>query len=222
MAQRWDAQFPRDSSFAVRENPPSRQQCSSLGLTCALLQLPGHQLHPWGSPKPRGALKLSSIWGSCSPTDSSFSSLPQACQILGNYSSLRAILAALQSASIHRLQRTWDNVSRKSFRTFQKLCREDNPQGRELLIKTRPSNKLASLVRQLQRARKGLPKKGVVPYLGTFLCDLVVLDTAMEDYLEDNGCLLSRAMRSTTAKRIRNTESSRTSCCSRRRQRITA
>lgn len=82
-----------------------------------------------------GALKLSSIWGSCSPTDSSFSSLPQACQILGNYSSLRAILAALQSASIHRLQRTWDNVSRKSFRTFQKLCREDNPQGRELLIK---------------------------------------------------------------------------------------
>ncbi|XP_044937730.1 ral guanine nucleotide dissociation stimulator-like 1 isoform X1 [Mustela putorius furo] len=186
MAQRWDAQFPRDSSFAVRENPPSRQQCSSLGLTCALLQLPGHQLHPWGSPKPRGALKLSSIWGSCSPTDSSFSSLPQACQILGNYSSLRAILAALQSASIHRLQRTWDNVSRKSFRTFQKLCREDNPQGRELLIKTRPSNKLASLVRQLQRARKGLPKKGVVPYLGTFLCDLVVLDTAMEDYLEGN------------------------------------
>ncbi|XP_044937913.1 ral guanine nucleotide dissociation stimulator-like [Mustela putorius furo] len=108
----------------------------------------------------------------------------KACQILGNYSSLRAILAALQSASIHRLQRTWDNVSRKSFRTFQKLCREDNPQGRELLIKTRPSNKLASLVRQLQRARKGLPKKGVVPYLGTFLCDLVVLDTAMEDYLE--------------------------------------
>ncbi|XP_032158839.1 ral guanine nucleotide dissociation stimulator-like isoform X2 [Mustela erminea] len=84
----------------------------------------------------------------------------KACQILGNYSSLRAILAALQSASIHRLQRTWDNVSRKSFRTFQKFCREDNPQGRELLIKKRPSNKLASLVRQLQRARKGLPKKG--------------------------------------------------------------
>ncbi|XP_044937740.1 ral guanine nucleotide dissociation stimulator-like [Mustela putorius furo] len=28
--------------------------------------------------------------------------------------------------------------------------------------------------------------QGVVPYLGTFLCDLVVLDTAMEDYLEGN------------------------------------
>ncbi|XP_059243201.1 ral guanine nucleotide dissociation stimulator-like [Mustela nigripes] len=39
----------------------------------------------------------------------------KACQILGNYSSLRAILEALQSVSIHCLQRTWDNVSRKSF-----------------------------------------------------------------------------------------------------------
>ena len=29
-----------------------------------------------------------------------------------------------------------------------------------------------------------LMTQGVVPYLGTFLSDLVVLDTAMEDYLE--------------------------------------
>uniref|UniRef100_M3XPU2 Ras-GEF domain-containing protein n=1 Tax=Mustela putorius furo TaxID=9669 RepID=M3XPU2_MUSPF len=109
----------------------------------------------------------------------------KACQILGNYSSLRAILEALQSVSIHCLQRTWDNVSRKGTRTLPcHLCREDNPQGRELLIEKGPSNKLASLVRQLQRAQKGLLKKGVVPYLGTFLSDLVVLDTAMEDYME--------------------------------------
>ncbi|XP_047602905.1 ral guanine nucleotide dissociation stimulator-like [Lutra lutra] len=110
----------------------------------------------------------------------------KACQILGNYSSLHAILAALQSVPIHRLKRTWGNVSRKTFQTYKKLCREDNPQGRELLIKERPSSKLATLARQLQRAWKGLPKKGVVPYLGTFLTDLVMLDTAMEDYLEGN------------------------------------
>ncbi|XP_032706270.1 ral guanine nucleotide dissociation stimulator-like [Lontra canadensis] len=38
--------------------------------------------------------------------------MAKACQILGNYSSLHAILAALQSVPIHRLKRTWDNVSR--------------------------------------------------------------------------------------------------------------
>ncbi|XP_045644702.1 ral guanine nucleotide dissociation stimulator-like isoform X1 [Ursus americanus] len=49
-----------------------------------------------------------------------------------------------------------------------------------------PSNKSATLVKALQRAqKKRLQKKGVVPFLGTFLTELVMLDTAMEDYLEE-------------------------------------
>ncbi|XP_025732709.1 ral guanine nucleotide dissociation stimulator-like isoform X1 [Callorhinus ursinus] len=110
----------------------------------------------------------------------------KACQILQNYSSLHAILAALQTVSIHRLKKTWQKVSRKRFQKFKKLCTEDKPQGRKLLIKERPSNKFASLLMDLQGARKRVQKKGVVPYLGTFLTDLVMLDTAMEDYLEGN------------------------------------
>ncbi|XP_045642407.1 ral guanine nucleotide dissociation stimulator-like isoform X6 [Ursus americanus] len=58
-----------------------------------------------------------------------------ACQTLRNYSSLHAILSALQSVSIHRLENTWGKVSRKPLRIFQKLCSKDTAQGRNLLIK---------------------------------------------------------------------------------------
>uniref|UniRef100_A0A8C1SGG0 Ral guanine nucleotide dissociation stimulator n=1 Tax=Cyprinus carpio TaxID=7962 RepID=A0A8C1SGG0_CYPCA len=60
------------------------------------------------------------------------------CRILKSFSSLKAILSALQSNAIHRLRRTWDD---------------------------------------------GVVQ-GTIPYLGTFLTDLVMLDTAMKDHLE--------------------------------------
>ncbi|XP_057168688.1 ral guanine nucleotide dissociation stimulator-like [Ursus arctos] len=59
----------------------------------------------------------------------------KACQTLRNYSSLHAILSALQSVSIHCLEMTWEKVSRKPLRIFQKLCSKDTTQGRNLLIK---------------------------------------------------------------------------------------
>ncbi|XP_006750372.1 ral guanine nucleotide dissociation stimulator-like [Leptonychotes weddellii] len=52
------------------------------------------------------------------------------------------------------------------------------------VAKDQPSNKFASLLMNLQRGWKRVQKKGVIPYLGTFLTDLVMPDTAMEDYLE--------------------------------------
>ncbi|XP_055126498.1 ral guanine nucleotide dissociation stimulator isoform X7 [Symphalangus syndactylus] len=113
------------------------------------------------------------------------------CRILKNFSSLYAILSALQSNSIHRLKKTWEDVSRDSFRIFQKLSAifsdENNYSlSRELLIKEGTS-KFATLEMNPKRAQKR-PKEtgiiqGTVPYLGTFLTDLVMLDTAMKDYL---------------------------------------
>ncbi|XP_023044793.1 ral guanine nucleotide dissociation stimulator isoform X6 [Piliocolobus tephrosceles] len=113
------------------------------------------------------------------------------CRILKNFSSLYAILSALQSNSIHRLKKTWEDVSRESFRIFQKLSEifsdENNYSlSRELLIKEGTS-KFATLEMNPKRAQKR-PKEtgiiqGTVPYLGTFLTDLVMLDTAMKDYL---------------------------------------
>ncbi|XP_012862849.2 ral guanine nucleotide dissociation stimulator [Echinops telfairi] len=113
------------------------------------------------------------------------------CRILKNFSSLHAVLSALQSNSIHRLKKTWEDVSRESVRIFQKLSEifsdENNYSlSRELLIKEGTS-KFATLEMNPRRAQKRQRELGViqgtVPYLGTFLTDLVMLDTAMKDYL---------------------------------------
>ncbi|XP_053328374.1 ral guanine nucleotide dissociation stimulator isoform X8 [Spea bombifrons] len=117
------------------------------------------------------------------------------CRILKNFSSLRAILSALQCNAIHRLKKTWDEVSRESFRTFMELSEifsdENNHSvSRELLIKEGTS-KFATLDINPKRAQKRQQQQremgvmqGTIPYLGTFLTDLVMLDTAMKDYLE--------------------------------------
>ncbi|XP_072841016.2 ral guanine nucleotide dissociation stimulator isoform X3 [Pogona vitticeps] len=117
------------------------------------------------------------------------------CRILKNFSSLRAILSALQCNAVHRLKKTWDEVSRESFRTFQELSEifsdENNHSlSRELLIKEGTS-KFATLEINPKRAQKRQQQQremgvmqGTIPYLGTFLTDLVMLDTAMKDYLD--------------------------------------
>ncbi|XP_044295972.1 ral guanine nucleotide dissociation stimulator isoform X3 [Varanus komodoensis] len=117
------------------------------------------------------------------------------CRILKNFSSLRAILSALQCNAIHRLKKTWDEVSRESFRTFHELSEifsdENNHSlSRELLIKEGTS-KFATLEINPKRAQKRQQQQremgvmqGTIPYLGTFLTDLVMLDTAMKDCLE--------------------------------------
>uniref|UniRef100_A0A8C0ING0 Ral guanine nucleotide dissociation stimulator n=1 Tax=Chelonoidis abingdonii TaxID=106734 RepID=A0A8C0ING0_CHEAB len=117
------------------------------------------------------------------------------CRILKNFSSLRAILSALQCNAVHRLKKTWDEVSRESFRTFHELSEifsdENNHSlSRELLIKEGTS-KFATLEMNPKRAQKRQQQhremgvmQGTIPYLGTFLTDLVMLDTAMKDFLD--------------------------------------
>uniref|UniRef100_A0A8C7JYF3 Ral guanine nucleotide dissociation stimulator n=1 Tax=Oncorhynchus kisutch TaxID=8019 RepID=A0A8C7JYF3_ONCKI len=117
------------------------------------------------------------------------------CRILKNFSSLRAILSALQCNSLHRLKKTWDEVSRENFRTFRELSEifsDDNNYSlsRELLVKEGTS-KFATLEINPKRAQRRHQQQrdlgvmqGTIPYLGTFLTDLVMMDTAMKDYTE--------------------------------------
>uniref|UniRef100_F7FNQ3 Ral guanine nucleotide dissociation stimulator like 3 n=1 Tax=Ornithorhynchus anatinus TaxID=9258 RepID=F7FNQ3_ORNAN len=90
----------------------------------------------------------------------------QHCRELRNFSSLRAILSALQSNPVYRLKRSWAAVSREPLSVFRKLSQifsdENNHlSSREILTQELPP--------------------GPVPYLGTFLTDLIMLDTALPD-----------------------------------------
>ncbi|KAG9338749.1 hypothetical protein JZ751_025185 [Albula glossodonta] len=112
------------------------------------------------------------------------------CQRLRNLSSLRAILSALQSNAIYRLKRTWAAVSRECMATFDNLC-ETFPNencvltSKEILVEdgshqaeinsTPRSPKLCTMPRQTSTT------SGIVPYLGTYLTVLTMLDTALPD-----------------------------------------
>ncbi|XP_055363492.1 ral guanine nucleotide dissociation stimulator-like 1 isoform X2 [Betta splendens] len=93
----------------------------------------------------------------------------QECRQLKNFSSLRAVLSALQSNAVYRLKKTWALVSRESLAAFDNLC-ETFPDencvlsSREILVESGSG--------------------GVVPYLGTYLTVLTMLDTALPDTVE--------------------------------------
>nr|XP_060470226.1 ral guanine nucleotide dissociation stimulator-like 2 isoform X3 [Panthera onca] len=111
------------------------------------------------------------------------------CRLLRNFSSVYAVVSALQSSPIHRLRAAWGEAARDSLRVFSSLCQifseEDNySQSRELLLQE------AKLQPSLEPNSKKAPRSGsrgggVVPYLGTFLKDLVMLDAASKDELEN-------------------------------------
>ncbi|KAF3687258.1 Ral guanine nucleotide dissociation stimulator-like 1 [Channa argus] len=120
--------------------------------------------------------------------------IAQECRELKNFSSLRAILSALQSNAVYRLKKTWAAVSRESMAIFDTLC-ETFPDencvltSREILVEdgsspdssatpTSKSSLFCSVSRQMNFTN------GVVPYLGTYLTVLTMLDTALPDTVE--------------------------------------
>ncbi|RXN33548.1 ral guanine nucleotide dissociation stimulator-like 1 isoform X1 [Labeo rohita] len=96
-------------------------------------------------------------------------SVAQECHQLRNFSSLRAILSALQSNAVYRLKKTWAAINRESMAAFDHLCDTFPDENcvlvnREILVET--------------------PSSGEVPYLGTYLTVLTMLDTALSDNVE--------------------------------------
>ncbi|XP_044850310.1 ral guanine nucleotide dissociation stimulator-like 3 isoform X5 [Mauremys mutica] len=126
--------------------------------------------------------------------------IAQHCCVLRNFSSLRAVISALQSSPVHRLKRTWAAVSRDTMGIFRKLsqifsddknhlsCREILLQGdaAQGVPEGAPSPRVARKATQKLNPpeKPAAPPPGTVPYLGTFLTDLVMLDTALPDFLE--------------------------------------
>nr|KAF6297721.1 ral guanine nucleotide dissociation stimulator like 3 [Pipistrellus kuhlii] len=114
--------------------------------------------------------------------------IAQRCRELRNFSSLRAILSALQSNPIYRLKSSWGAVSREPLSTFRKLSQIFSDENNHLSSREILSQEEASEGPREENSPPGsLPSKlppGPVPYLGTFLTDLVMLDTALPDMLE--------------------------------------
>ncbi|XP_071666690.1 ral guanine nucleotide dissociation stimulator-like 1 [Patagioenas fasciata] len=110
------------------------------------------------------------------------------CRVLNNFSSLKAIISALQSTSVYRLKKTWACVPKDTMLMFEELSEifsdSDNfAMSRELLMKVGISLSCQVMISTKAELSPGVTQ-GTVPYLGTFLTDLVMLDTALQDYLE--------------------------------------
>ncbi|XP_016103525.1 ral guanine nucleotide dissociation stimulator-like 1 [Sinocyclocheilus grahami] len=119
--------------------------------------------------------------------------IAQGCRELKNFSSLKAILSALQSNPIYRLRKTWAALSREAMSVFENLC-ETFPDencvltSREIFVDdgsqadmdntTTKTSKRCPLTKQMRSAG------GTVPYLGTYLTVLTMLDTALPDTVE--------------------------------------
>ncbi|XP_018554207.1 ral guanine nucleotide dissociation stimulator-like 1 [Lates calcarifer] len=117
----------------------------------------------------------------------------QDCRWLKNFSSLKAILSALHSNAVYRLRKTWAAVSRDSMTTFDNLC-ETFPDencvltNRELLGEDGGQASVDNISPKISK-RCPIPRQmstssGVVPYLGTYLTVLTMLDTALPDTVE--------------------------------------
>ncbi|KAL2090043.1 hypothetical protein ACEWY4_014731 [Coilia grayii] len=125
--------------------------------------------------------------------------IAQECRIRKNFSSLRAIVSALQSNPMYRLKRTWACVHKDSMQVFEELSdifsdHNNYLTSRELLMREGTS-KFASLdscakdhqkrsQKRLQLQKEMGDMQGTIPYLGTFLTDLTMLDTALPDFVE--------------------------------------
>ncbi|KAF7695614.1 ral guanine nucleotide dissociation stimulator-like 1 isoform X1 [Silurus meridionalis] len=125
--------------------------------------------------------------------------IAQECRIRKNFSSLKAIVSALQSNPIYRLKRAWACVHKDSMQVFEELSdifsdHNNYLTSRELLMREGTS-KFASLEscakehqkrsqKRLQLQKETGAMQGTIPYLGTFLTDLTMLDTALPDLVE--------------------------------------
>jgi len=127
---------------------------------------------------------------------------------LKNFSSLKAIIAGLESNPIFRLSKLWHYIPKDRLTTYSQLSQifseENNRMAQRSLLETEGTAKFPTpskspkdrrfLSRVLLRAGQGSrgsttaefdSPNGTIPYLGTFLTDLTFIDSAYPDFVHD-------------------------------------
>ncbi|KAK2149040.1 hypothetical protein LSH36_471g06064 [Paralvinella palmiformis] len=133
--------------------------------------------------------------------------IAQELRVLKNFSSLKAIISALQSNPVYRLRRVWAELNKESSALFKELAEifsEENNQyicrellNREGTAKYADPDSTGTIKGHTRRKSSGwgttrsrrsvllqdgpLMATGTVPYLGTFLTDLTMVDAAIKD-----------------------------------------
>jgi len=114
---------------------------------------------------------------------------------LKNFSSLKAILSGLQSTAVYRLNASWELVPKNSVAIFDELADifsddMNSKASRDLLMQEGTAKYSSNSLGKAKSKRQSLISQGVthgtVPYLGTFLTDLMFIDTANPDRIKDN------------------------------------
>ncbi|XP_056609072.1 ral guanine nucleotide dissociation stimulator-like 1 [Triplophysa dalaica] len=144
----------------------------------------------------------------------------QGCRELKNFSSLWAILSALQSNPIYRLKKTWAAVRGETMSVFENLC-ETFPDencvlsSREIFVddgsQSDMDNTTPETSKRCRLTRQMSTYGGTVPYLGTYLTALTMLDTALPDIVE--GGLINFEKRRREYEILRQIRQLQASCC---------
>ena len=109
---------------------------------------------------------------------------------LKNFSSLKAILSSLQSSAIYRLTRTWAHIRKQCIEIYGELSKifvddMNNKASRDLLMQEGTAKYSTHTLKKSYSKRDTWKKEGMtygtIPYLGTFLTDLMMIDTAHPD-----------------------------------------
>uniref|UniRef100_A0A915Q5I0 Ras-GEF domain-containing protein n=1 Tax=Setaria digitata TaxID=48799 RepID=A0A915Q5I0_9BILA len=118
---------------------------------------------------------------------------------LKNFSSLKAIISTLQSEPVYRLKSTWAQVSSASLAQFRDLASifdadddGEERRARQILEEEGTAKKSPlrrpQLIQNCRRTKSDVnlaESQGTVPYLGTFLTDLSMIDQANPDFTEE-------------------------------------